>query len=253
MTPFVQAGRAAGLHPSTCAQDALSGVEGRRSERGAALVEFALVSLVLYLLLAGASNLVWFGLVWFCLVWCGVVVFRFFLFCSLSVSFVVLFDPRHAGVVRGGVEAGAWRVEGSWFHGREPDDDRTDLDLGPLDSGAVRVAWTRGEWSAQASAAFLEEPEAVTPFDAKKLTASLARTSASGRIAWMAAFGQKREIHGNLEAYLFEANIRATPSNIVYARAESVAKDILDAGFHPGAFHRHRQSQVGALTARLRP
>jgi hypothetical protein len=28
-----------------------------------------------------------------------------------------------------------------------------------------------------------------------------------------------------------------------------VAKDILDAGFHPrGVFHRHRQSQVGALT-----
>ena len=35
----------------------------------------------------------------------------------------------------------------------------------------------------------------------------------------------------------------------VYARAESVAKSILDAGFHPpGVFHRHRQSQVGALT-----
>jgi hypothetical protein len=30
----------------------------------------------------------------------------------------------------------------------------------------------------------------------------------------------------------------------------SVAKDILDVGFHPrGVFHRHRQSQVGALTA----
>jgi hypothetical protein len=30
---------------------------------------------------------------------------------------------------------------------------------------------------------------------------------------------------------------------------ESVAKDILDAGFHPrGVFHRHRQSQVGAFT-----
>jgi hypothetical protein len=35
----------------------------------------------------------------------------------------------------------------------------------------------------------------------------------------------------------------------VFTRAESVAKDILDAGFHPpGTFHRHRQSQVGALT-----
>ena len=33
----------------------------------------------------------------------------------------------------------------------------------------------------------------------------------------------------------------------IYARAESVAKDILD-GYPPGVFHRHRQSQVSALT-----
>ena len=38
--------------------------------------------------------------------------------------------------------------------------------------------------------------------------------------------------------------------NSFYTRVESVAKDILDNGFHPrGVFHRHRQSQVGALTA----
>jgi hypothetical protein len=43
--------------------------------------------------------------------------------------------------------------------------------------------------------------------------------------------------------------MRVTARHIVYMRAESVAKDILDAGFHPrGVFHRHRQSQVGALT-----
>src|SRR5262245_12363462 len=43
--------------------------------------------------------------------------------------------------------------------------------------------------------------------------------------------------------------MRLTERHIVYMRAESVAKDILDAGFHPrGIFHRHRQSQVGALT-----
>ena len=43
--------------------------------------------------------------------------------------------------------------------------------------------------------------------------------------------------------------MRLTERHIVYMRAESVAKDILDAGFHPrGVFHRHRQSQIGALT-----
>ena len=43
--------------------------------------------------------------------------------------------------------------------------------------------------------------------------------------------------------------MRATATDSLYTRIESVAKDILDVGFHPGAFHRHRQSQVGALTA----
>ena len=68
------------------------------------------------------------------------------------------------------------------------------------------------------------------------------------RVAWLAGFGQNREIHGNLEAYLLEATLRPSASNTFYTRLESVAKDILDSGFHPGAFHRHRQSQVGALT-----
>ena len=36
----------------------------------------------------------------------------------------------------------------------------------------------------------------------------------------------------------------------MYARVEAVAKDILDAGFHPvGTAHTHRQSKLGALTA----
>ncbi len=118
-------------------------------------------------------------------------------------------DSTHItpGVVRGGLQAGPWRAEASIFHGREPDQDRFDIDLGRLDSGAER------------------------------------------RVAWLAGLGQNREIHGNLEAYLFEATIRPSPMNSFYTRIESVAKDILDTGFHPrGTFHRHRQSQVGAFT-----
>ena len=54
---------------------------------------------------------------------------------------------------------------------------------------------------------------------------------------------------GNLEAYLLEGT-RRFHRNVIYARLENVAKDILDAGFHPiGIKHTHRQSPVGALTA----
>jgi hypothetical protein len=158
-------------------------------------------------------------------------------------------DATHItpGVVRGGLAGGAWTVEGSWFRGREPDEDRLDVDLGALDSYAVRVSWAKGPWSAQASGGWLTKPELITPFDATRLTASLSYNG--GRLAWMAAFGQNREIHGNLEAYLLEASWRKTPRDALYTRVESVAKDILDAGFHPvGTFHRHRQSQISAAT-----
>jgi hypothetical protein len=165
-------------------------------------------------------------------------------------------DSTHItpGVVRGGVTAYGWGLEGSWFRGKEPDERRTDLDLGALDSYSMRLSWTRGPWAAQASGARLHLPEAITPYDADRLTGSIAYTGrgptgSAPRVAWMFGFGQNREIHGNFEAYLFEATIKASARAIVYTRAESVDKDILDAGFHPrGVFHRHRHSQVGALT-----
>ena len=161
-------------------------------------------------------------------------------------------DSMHItpGVLSAQGTLGAWSLDGSWFHGREPDENRLDIDFGPLDSYALRLGWSRGPWAAQVSGAALTQPEALTPYDAKALSASLMYTQTTGRrLAWMAAFGQKREIHGNLEAYLVEGSMHLSERNIVYLRAESVAKDILDAGFHPrGVFHRHRQSQVGALT-----
>jgi hypothetical protein len=161
-------------------------------------------------------------------------------------------DSTHTtpGVIWAGVGAGSWRVEGSWFQGLEPDENRRDLDLGSLDSGALRILWARGPWSAQVSGALLNEPERVTPYDAERVTASLsyARGDERQSLAWMAAFGQNREIHGNLEAYLLEATMRASINDVFYTRLEFVAKDILDVGFHPIGFHRHRQSQVGAFT-----
>ena len=158
-------------------------------------------------------------------------------------------DATHItpGVVRAGIEMKGWTVDGSWFRGREPDEDRLDVDLGALDSYALRMTWSRASWTAQVSGGWLTAPEFVTPFDAQKITASVAY--ARNGVAWFAGFGQKREIHGNLEAYIFEASWRARPRDTLYTRVESVAKDILDVGFHPvGSFHPHRQSQVGAAT-----
>jgi hypothetical protein len=161
-------------------------------------------------------------------------------------------DSTHItpGVLRGGIEAGAFRVEASWFRGREPDENRTDLDLGALDSAAGRLSWNHGGWSAQVSAAHLKQPERLSPYDSNQCSASFGYTRGddSRRFAWLAAFGQKREIHGTFDAYLLEATLNLTRPDALYVRGEIVDKDILDAGFHPNFVHLHRQSRVGALT-----
>jgi hypothetical protein len=161
-------------------------------------------------------------------------------------------DATHVtpGVVSIAVERNGFGLEFGAFHGREPDEDRLDLDTSALDSFGGRLSFADGPWQLQFSAADLKTPERKSPYDARRVTASVSYYKGDDlrSIAWTAAFGQNREVFGNLEAYLVEATRRAGRHS-VYARAESVAKDILDAGFHPiGMSHAHRQSQIGALT-----
>lgn len=161
-------------------------------------------------------------------------------------------DSSHVtpGVITLGVERNGFSLEAGAFHGREPDEDRLDLDTGALDSWAIRAGWADGPLSMQVSGGHLKTPERKSPYDETKLTASASYFKGDDRrsIAWTAAFGQNRDVFGNLEAYLVEGTIRSH-ANVFYSRAEHVDKDILDAGFHPiGIAHVHRQSPVGALT-----
>ena len=161
-------------------------------------------------------------------------------------------DATHVtpGVVSISVERSGFELEVGAFQGLEPDEDRLDLDTAALDSFSARLSWANGPWQFQVSGADLKTPERKSPNDAQRVTASASYVKGDERrsIAWLAAFGQNRETFGNLEAYLVEAT-RRSGHHSFYARAESVAKDILDAGFHPiGSTHTHRQSQIGALT-----
>jgi hypothetical protein len=161
-------------------------------------------------------------------------------------------DSTHItpGVVSVGIERSGFKFEAGAFHGREPDENRLDLDTAALDSYGGRISWADGAWYGQISAANLETPETNSPYDATRITASVSyfKGDANRSIAWMAAFGQNREVFGNLEAYLFEGTRRFS-KNAFYMRAETVEKDILDAGFHPIGFgHTHRPSLVSAFT-----
>jgi hypothetical protein len=161
-------------------------------------------------------------------------------------------DATHIthGVVTAGVTRGEIGVEGSWFRGAEPDENRKDLELGALDSWSVRMRWQRGPWEAQASGGRLNSPEWVNPFDdVTRLTLSMGFNREDGTFAGLAAWGQNREIHGVLDAYLLEATHRWKPRHAWYSRAELVTKDILSPGRHtPGLAHLHPLSRIGALT-----
>ncbi|MGE0816481.1 MAG: hypothetical protein AB7O28_05695 [Vicinamibacterales bacterium] len=162
-------------------------------------------------------------------------------------------DATHLsqGVVHAAVTVAGVRVDGGLFRGQEPDERRTDLDTGPLDSQALQIGYARGSWTAQVSTAWLTRPERLSVYDAERRTASVSYTRNDGdrMVAWTLAAGQNREVHGNLEAYLLEGVWRPSRRWAAYARVEWLDKDILDAGYHPvGVAHVHRQSRVGAVT-----
>jgi hypothetical protein len=107
-------------------------------------------------------------------------------------------------------------------------------------------------WDAQVSGGHLHNPESFELADLPRLTASIAYTGLlrSHRLAAMLAWGENREVHGILDAYLAEWELGATARGTFYGRAESVAKDLLDLGGPdpPGFIEFHRISHVAALT-----
>ena len=163
-------------------------------------------------------------------------------------------DATHIthGVLRAGVGIRGVTFEASAFQGREPDEMRTDLDLGPLDSYAGRVRLDRGPWSAQVSAGHLNEPEPYELLDVVRLTASIQYTGAwrNAPLAWTAAWGQNREGGTKQDAYLLEGSWQVRRADAVYVRGELVTKVIIGRGaLHPAGFrHAHQFSRVGAFT-----
>jgi hypothetical protein len=143
-------------------------------------------------------------------------------------------DSTHIsfGVVTAGVYGRRWKAEGSAFNGREPDDRRWDLDLGPLDSFAGRVWFVPdGHWSLQASAGFLREVEEGI---AGALRSDVTRTTASAiyarnlgmRGTWTAtaAWGRNSEHGKGTNALLLETAVDPDGRNVAFMRLEAAEK-----------------------------
>ena len=144
-------------------------------------------------------------------------------------------------------------MEASTFRGREPDEDRLDIDLGALDSYAVRGSWIRGGTRAQISVGRIEEPDITEPGDVTRITASIEHTGLvfGHDSALTVAWGQNREPFSTENGVLAEMTWRLWPRGTIYGRGEVADKHIIGAGGQhpPGLQHPHIISTVGVLLA----
>jgi len=167
------------------------------------------------------------------------------------------FDSTHIakGVIATRVDHGPIAIEGSMFHGREPDEYRWGIsDFGTLDSWATRVWFLPDEhWAFQASHGFLRKPERLEPGNARRTTASVSWLSESDArfTALTAGYGRnhKEIAHSFSDAFFVEATRRFSPY-VVYSRFEAVDVEtelLLKTNTHIDNGHTE-PSAVGALT-----
>jgi hypothetical protein len=139
-------------------------------------------------------------------------------------------DSTHISfpVLTAGVYNRWLKLEGSLFHGREPDENRWDFDLGGLDSWSARLsANPTSSTSLQVSYGYLHSPEAIRPLESEhRLTASAQYDkpiSGGGNLALSAVWG--RNIGPvTTDSLLGEAQIDLDGKNVPFLRLEYVQK-----------------------------
>ncbi len=133
----------------------------------------------------------------------------------------------------------SWRdmlkLEGSIFTGREPDQDRWDIETPKMDSQSVRVTFNpTDDWSFQVSYGHLNSPEQLDPdIDQDRITASATYNRPFGlnhENNWQTTFawGRNNNDPGHtLDAFLVESAVNFNHRHTVFARFENVQKDEL--------------------------
>ncbi len=146
-------------------------------------------------------------------------------------------DSTHIsfGVFTTGFTYRWFKLEGSIFNGREPDENRYNFDAHKWNSRSARL-WImpNSNWAVQVSHGFLRSPENQEPdTDIRRTTASVQYNRPFNRGNWASAFVWGRnhasspgEIH-NLNGYTAESTVNFLDKNYLYTRLELVDKDDL--------------------------
>lgn len=161
------------------------------------------------------------------------------------------FDSTHItyGVVTAGAQGRRWQLEASAFRGREPDEDRWDIETPRLDSWSVRATITPSpSLVLSASTGRLKSPERLHPEeDERRTTASVGWANGRGLTATLAGALKDRLPGPTLAAGLAEVSWNVDRRHTVFGRAEVAENDELVPD-HDSPLH-ERPFTVGKLQA----
>jgi Cu/Ag efflux protein CusF len=137
-------------------------------------------------------------------------------------------DSTHiaSSVLTLGGQRGMFGLAASGFHGREPDENRWDIDRGRIDSWSARATFEpTPNWSAQVSTGRLRHPEAAEPGNIQRTTASVSYSTATWHSSVIYGHNDRTR-RRSANAYLAET-VKQFGKNYVTARGEIVDKDEL--------------------------
>lgn len=170
-------------------------------------------------------------------------------------------DATHIAnnVATAGLAYGRFRLEASGFRGKEPNENRWNIDMGSIDSWAGRLTWQPGRnWVTQVSAGRIRRPETIHADDVVRSTASVHYTRpVRGTLGWSTSLIWARNYKTigrySTNAVLAETVVPISRKGMLTARAEWSQRDELFEYDHDLA-HRifdetgKRAHNVGAYT-----
>jgi hypothetical protein len=146
-------------------------------------------------------------------------------------------DSTHIsfGVLTTGFTYRWFKLEGSIFNGREPDENRYNFEAHPWNSRSARLTFAPNKnWAIQVSYGFLRKPESSSPTtDIRRATASVQYNKPLKRGNWASAFiwGRNHDTSPgevqNLNGYTAESTVNFLDKNYLYTRLELVDKNEL--------------------------
>jgi hypothetical protein len=135
-------------------------------------------------------------------------------------------DSTHIafGVLTAGLIHRRVKIEGSWFNGHEPDEERWGFESIRLNSFSGRLSWVAGRrWSFQLSRGWIDSPEELLPGeDVTRSTASVlyARSGAGSRFAAALVWGRNDEEHDREDSLLLEGTLTLREKSHLFGRLE---------------------------------